>query len=113
MSKQAKNESRTRLRDHGFVAGDVSLIVQSGFLSAGFLVDILSHRVTGISKACSIGNKVDVDECDLLEYLIEDSHTKAIGLYLESISKGRRFMELCRSTTKPVSVSAPSKSSRR
>jgi acetyltransferase len=92
------------LRDHGFVAGNVSLIVQSGFLSAGFLVDILSHRVTGISKACSIGNKMDVDECDLLEYLIEDSHTEAIGLYLESIPNGRRFMDLCRSTTKPIVV---------
>ena len=92
------------LRDQGFIAGNVSLIVQSGFLSAGFLVDILSHRVTGISKACSIGNKVDVDECDLLEYLIGDSHTEAIGLYLESIPNGRRFMDLCRSTTKPIVV---------
>ncbi len=92
------------IRDQGFVGGDVSLIVQSGFLSAGFLVDMMSHGTMGISKACSIGNKVDVDECDLLEYLLDDSDTAAIGLYLESIPDGRRFMDLCRSSTKPIVV---------
>ena len=90
--------------DHGFTAGNVSLIVQSGFLAAGFLVDVMSHGTMGISKACSIGNKVDVDECDLLEYMIEDPQTAAIGLYLESISDGRRFMDLCRASGKPIVV---------
>ncbi len=84
--------------------GDVSLIVQSGFLAAGFLVDIMSHQGVGISKACSIGNKVDVDECDLLEWLLDDPHTKAIGLYLESVADGRRFMNLCRRSRKPIVV---------
>jgi acyl-CoA synthetase (NDP forming) len=90
--------------DHGFTAGNVSLIVQSGFLAAGFLVDVMSHGTMGISKACSIGNKVDVDECDLLEYMITDPQTAAIGLYLESISDGRRFMDLCRASGKPIVV---------
>lgn len=88
----------------GIIAGNVSLVVQSGFLSAGFLIDIMSHGSMGISKACSIGNKVDVDECDLLEYLIGDPDTGAIGLYLESIPDGRRFMDLCRSASKPIVV---------
>ena len=88
----------------GIIAGNVSLVVQSGFLSAGFLIDIMSHGSMGISKACSIGNKVDVDECDLLEYLIRDPDTGAIGLYLESIPNGRRFMDLCRSSRKPIVV---------
>lgn len=90
--------------DEGCLTGDVSLVVQSGFLAAGFLVDLMSHRGVGISKACSIGNKVDVDECDVLEWLIDDTDTKAIGMYLESIVDGRRFMDLCRRSAKPIVV---------
>jgi acyl-CoA synthetase (NDP forming) len=90
--------------DEGAVVGDVSLIVQSGFLSAGFVIDLMSHHGVGISKACSIGNKVDVDECDVLEWLLDDPHTNAVGLYLESVSNGRRFMDLCRRSRKPIVV---------
>jgi acetyltransferase len=86
------------------IPGNVSLVVQSGLLSAGFLVDIISHRVMGISKVCSIGNKMDVNECDLLSYLIQDTNTEVIGHYLESFSDGRRFTELCRKSTKPIVV---------
>lgn len=95
-------ESRSVKR--GFTAGPVSLIVQSGMLSAGFLVDIMSNSVMGISKVCSIGNKIDVNENDLLAYLINDPDTGVIGLYLESISEGRRFIELCRKCSKPIVV---------
>ena len=73
-------------------------------LSAGFLIDIMTHGTMGISKACSIGNKADVDECDILEYLIGDPQTGVIGLYLESIRNGRRFVDLARRSTKPVVV---------
>ena len=90
--------------DKGLDPGNVSLVVQSGMLTAGFLIDIMSNGVMGISKACSIGNKADVDECDILEYLIDDADTGAIGLYLESISDGRRFMDLCRQAEKPIVV---------
>lgn len=90
--------------DSGMIPGQVSLIVQSGMLSAGFLTDIMSNRLMGISKACSIGNKMDINECDLLEYLIQDPQTEAIALYLESIPQGRRFTELCAKSSKPVVV---------
>ncbi len=80
----------------------VSLIVQSGMLSAGFLVDIASNNLMGISKACSIGNKVDVNENDILPYLINDPETEVIALYLESFSDGHRFVELCRQSSKPI-----------
>jgi acetyltransferase len=90
--------------EDGLTPGGVSLIVQSGMLSAGFLIDIMTHGKMGISKACSIGNKVDVDECDVLEYLIDDPDTSTIGLYLESIPDGRRFAELCRRSNKPIVV---------
>lgn len=86
------------------MTGPVSLIVQSGMLSAAFLLDIMSNGLTGISKACSIGNKVDVDESDLLEYLLEDPRTEAIALYLESFEDGRRFVNLCCRSPKPIVI---------
>jgi acyl-CoA synthetase (NDP forming) len=86
----------------GLIPGEVSLIVQSGMLSAGFLIDTMTHGTMGISKVCSIGNKVDVEECELLEYLMGDTRTKAIGLYMESIPDGRRFLEICSRSPKPI-----------
>jgi acyl-CoA synthetase (NDP forming) len=87
-----------------FFYGPVSLVVQSGMLSAGFLARILSSTPFGLSKIASIGNKVDVDESDVLEYLIGDPETGVIGMYLESIKNGRRFYDLCQSTNKPIVV---------
>ncbi|MBN2568473.1 MAG: acetate--CoA ligase family protein [Deltaproteobacteria bacterium] len=88
----------------GFTPGSVSLIVQSGMLSASFLIDVMSHGIMGISKVCSIGNKVDVDECDLLEYFLEDRDTRVIGLYVEALPDGRRFVNLARGGEKPVVI---------
>ena len=90
--------------DTQLVPGGVSLIVQSGMLSGAFLIDILSHGTMGVNKVCSIGNKMDVNENDLIEYLIQDSATKAIGLYLETFADGRRFIDLCRRSPKPIVV---------
>jgi acetyltransferase len=45
-----------------------------------------------VSKACSIGNKCDVDEADLLEYLADDPQTDVVTLYLEGINDGRRVL---------------------
>ncbi len=90
--------------DKGLQTGSVSLVVQSGMLSAGFLIDIMTNGIMGISKACSIGNKADINECDVLEYLINDPETGVVGLYLESIPDGRRFIDLCRRSAKPIVV---------
>ncbi|HPV40239.1 MAG TPA: CoA-binding protein, partial [Spirochaetota bacterium] len=84
--------------------GNVSLIVQSGMLSAGFLLMMMDRGGIGFSKVCSIGNKCDLNETELLEYLINDPNTGVIGCYLESIIDGRKFMELARATDKPVVV---------
>jgi acetyltransferase len=88
----------------GLIPGRISMVVQSGMLSAGFLVDLMSDRAIGIGKACSIGNKSDVDECDILEYLLDDDETDAIAFYLESIPRGRRFIELANQSPKPIVV---------
>jgi len=88
----------------GLTPGNVSLIVQSGMLAGAFLIDIMTHGIMGISKVCSIGNKMDIDESDILEYLLDDPETGALGLYLESIVDGPRFISLCRRSTKPIVV---------
>lgn len=84
--------------------GSVSMVVQSGMLSAGFLMMILERGLIDISKMCSIGNKCDVHETELLAYLIDDPLTDVIGMYVESIVDPRRFMELVKKTPKPVVV---------
>jgi acetyltransferase len=58
----------------------------------------------GVSKICDFGNKCDVDECDLLEYLAEDPDTGVISMYLESIRDGRRLLRIARSVTKKKPV---------
>lgn len=87
-----------KVYENGLIPGRISLIVQNGMLTAGFLADLMEDRAIGVGKACSIGNKSDVEECDILEYLLQDKDTDAIALYLESIPRGRRFMELGRQT---------------
>ncbi len=85
-----------------FKPGKVSLVVQSGMLSAGFLLQILSRTPFGLAKIASIGNKIDVDETDLLEYLLDDPDTGVIAMYVESLERGRRFFELARAAKKPI-----------
>ena len=85
-------------------SGGVSLVVQSGMLSAGFLWQILKEEYFGLSKACSIGNKCDVNECDLLEYFAADDTTEVIGMYLESIADVSRFRRLAGKMKKPLVV---------
>ncbi len=60
----------------------------------------------GVSKICDFGNKCDLDECDILEYLEKDPKTRVISMYLESIRDGRRFLEICKrvSTQKPILI---------
>ncbi|HUL22882.1 MAG TPA: CoA-binding protein, partial [Thermodesulfobacteriota bacterium] len=55
--------------------GHVSLIVQSGLLSASFVATVMADKTLGLSKVCSIGNKCDVEETELLEYLLKDPAT--------------------------------------
>jgi acetyltransferase len=58
----------------------------------------------GLSKMVSMGNKLDLNEIDYLKYLIQDPQTEIIGLYLESLERGRELMEIARSTHKPIVV---------
>jgi len=58
-----------------------------------------------VSKFVSLGNRVDVGEKDLLEYLSEDEQTRVVGIYLEGIgSEGRTFLEALSRTTQSLPV---------
>jgi len=82
--------------------GGVSLIVQSGALAGGFLMQILADGYFGLSKACSLGNRADINECDILEHLAGDPHTHVVGMYLESLVDPARFRRAVEGLGKPV-----------
>jgi 4-hydroxybutyryl-CoA synthetase (ADP-forming) len=79
--------------------GSIALVSQSGAICAATVEDALAQNI-GFSKVMSMGNKVDMDENDVLELLAEDPETKVIVMYLEDIHDGRRFMEVARKITK-------------
>nr|NIO21024.1 CoA-binding protein [Candidatus Aenigmarchaeota archaeon] len=73
--------------------GPISFISQSGAFGSAIL-DWAASQEIGISKFISLGNKIDVDEVDLLNYLAGDLQTKCITLYVESIDRGRDFLKI-------------------
>ncbi|MGA2893909.1 MAG: bifunctional acetate--CoA ligase family protein/GNAT family N-acetyltransferase [Xanthobacteraceae bacterium] len=85
--------------------GDLALISQSGAIAAG-LVEWSSVRGIGFSAVVSIGDSIDVDFADLLDYFAMDRSTRAILLYIESIKDARKFMSAARAAarSKPVLV---------
>ncbi len=86
-----------------FKKGGISIVTQSGGVGFSYLT-VLESKSLGLSKFASIGNKLNVDENDLLEYFMDDPETEIICMYLEGISNGRRLMELAEKTKKPILV---------
>ena len=85
--------------------GKLALITQSGAIAAG-MVDWAAQRGVGFSGIVSIGDQLDVDIADLLDYFALDGRTRAILLYVESIKDARKFMSAARAAArvKPVVV---------
>jgi acetyltransferase len=83
--------------------GSFSLASQSGTYIAQS-VKFLQKNGIGFAKAISVGNEADISLADCLEYLGDDDRTKAIGLYIEGIRDGARFLEVARrvSVKKPI-----------
>ena len=90
---------------HMPVAGNLALISQSGAIAAG-MVDWAAQRGVGFSGIVSIGDQLDVDIADLLDYYAMDGKTRAILLYVESVKDARKFMSAARAAAriKPVVV---------
>ena len=74
--------------------GSIAYCSQSGFVSVHG--QPLEDRAYPISKMCDIGNKCDIDEVDVLDYLADDSETKIVAMHLEDVKNGRRFMDAAR-----------------
>ena len=80
---------------HMPAAGNLALISQSGAIAAG-MVDWAAQRAVGFSGIVSIGDQLDVDIADLLDYFALDEKTQAILLYIEAIKDARKFMSAAR-----------------
>jgi acetyltransferase len=85
------------------VAGNIALISQSGAVAAG-LVEWAARRAVGFSAIVSIGDAVDVDFGDLLDYFALDPHTRTIVLYVEAITDAPKFMSAARAAARVKSV---------
>ncbi len=83
--------------------GTISVIAQSGVLGNIFIEWSASQKI-GFSKTITLGNKVDVDEIDMLEYLENDTNTNVITVYLEGVKRGPKLVEILRKLTKPVLI---------
>jgi len=87
------------------VKGGISLISQSGAICTSFL-DWAANESLGFDKLVSVGNKVDVAEAELLDYIAREPSTRVVALYVEGIDNGREFMQVSKevSRLKPVIV---------
>ena len=85
--------------------GRLAFVAQSGAVLSA-VADWATHRRIGFSHLVSLGDMADVDFGDLLDYLCADSYTRAILLYVESITHARKFMSAARAAArvKPVIV---------
>ncbi len=84
--------------------GKVSYIAQTGNFATHTMKYIQTGEYFGVCRVIGLGNKIDIDETDALEYLAEDEETSAIIMYLESIKRPRRFLEVARKVTKKKPV---------
>ncbi len=95
--------------------GKISFISQSGAFASA-LLDWMAYRNIGISRAISYGNKIDVDDVDLLDFLANDDKTGLIIMYLEGLKpgRGRLFIEKAREVVqkKPIVIYKAGKTSR-
>ena len=84
--------------------GNISYLTQTGNFATHTMRYIKSGENYGVARVVGVGNKLDVEESEVLEYLGVDPETKAIFMYLESFKRPRRFLEVASKVTrkKPV-----------
>jgi acyl-CoA synthetase (NDP forming) len=82
--------------------GSIGLISQAGVCAAGMLWGL--RHILDFGIVATIGNKLDIDETDMLDAVSKDEKINVICMYLESVKGGRRFVDVARSVTqtKPV-----------
>ena len=87
-------------------SGEIALVSQSGAICAA-LVEDASAQGIGFSAVISMGNKVDLNEVDMLKMLAEHEQTKVIVMYLEDLGNGQEFLKICKQITRLNSVKKP------
>jgi acyl-CoA synthetase (NDP forming) len=83
--------------------GRIAFASQSGTVGAAFL-DMAAAEHLGVSGFVSLGNRVDVDEAEVLMYFNRDPHTQVIALYLEGVKRASYFLDALREAEKPVVI---------
>ncbi len=83
----------------GILPGHVAIVTQSGALGIAMIGKTAAESL-GLSAVVSVGNKSDVDEADLLEYLGRDDRTRVILLYIEGVKNGDRLEQTLRWVTR-------------
>jgi acetyltransferase len=79
--------------------GNIGFITQSGALGTAILDWIIKENI-GFGSIVSLGNKADLDEVDFIQAMAEDENIKVILLYLESIERGRLFLDVTKKIVK-------------
>lgn len=84
--------------------GPISYVAQTGNFATHTMRYIKSAENFGVARVIGMGNKLDIDETEMLEYLAKDKETKAIFMYLESLKRPRQFLEVAAqvSRQKPI-----------
>lgn len=87
------------------IPGNIALISQSGALCVAIL-DWAIEQKLGFSSVISVGNALDLDFAELLDYLRLDSNTQCILMYIEGIKNPKMFLKSLEATAriKPVIV---------
>jgi len=87
----------------GILPGHVAIVTQSGALGIA-MIGKTTAELLGLSALVSVGNKSDIEESDLLEYLAKDDATKVILLYIEGVKQGDRLVEMLKQVTRKKHV---------
>uniref|UniRef100_A0A7C3UYU2 CoA-binding protein n=1 Tax=Desulfobacca acetoxidans TaxID=60893 RepID=A0A7C3UYU2_9BACT len=83
--------------------GKIAFASQSGTVGAAFL-DLAAAEGLGVSAFGSLGNRVDVDEAEVIQYFNADPHTQVIALYLEGVKRPTYFLDALHDCTKPLVI---------
>ena len=84
-------------------AGNIAVISQSGGVGLTLLM-MLENENLGLSKFISMGNKMNLDETDYIQYIANDKETEIICIYMESIERGIEFIKTAKNINKPIIV---------
>lgn len=83
--------------------GKIAFASQSGTVGAAFL-DLAAAEGLGVSAFVSLGNRVDVDEAEVIQYFNDDPDTQVIALYLEGVKRPTYFLDAIHECTKPLII---------